>query len=194
MNALRGAVIGEDGEPMVVLGLADGPAKNGWARGHVKMNECYRESDAVSAWYAVGKPACWCYPRQCHADVDGLYEGNPTRGGAYYVGIADISLLATAWQVKEPDFAVEPYPNGIVDVPNGACADINHNYEGNFTRGGAYYVGIFDITDLANAWQRKEIPFNDDQDPIYPNGVPADCIGSSVELDPVTGQPGTSTQ
>ncbi|MHC4675321.1 MAG: hypothetical protein ACYTBZ_22780, partial [Planctomycetota bacterium] len=26
-------------------------------------------------WVAAGKPDCWCHPRQCHGDADGLAEG-----------------------------------------------------------------------------------------------------------------------
>jgi len=101
LNSLRGGIIGEDGEPMVAIGLADEPAKNGWARGHVKINECYRESDAVPDWYNVGKPACWCYARQCRGDATGLIEGNALKG-FFYVGGSDLITFAANWLVKEP--------------------------------------------------------------------------------------------
>ena len=167
VNALRGAVIGEDGEPMVVLGLADGPAKNGLARGHVKINECYKESDAVSEWYRANKPTCWCYPKQWQGDGDGDKEGSP-RSGYYYVGIADIGILAAAWQVLEAN---------VVSVDQ-ACGDNDHLREGS-PRSGYYRVGIADITMLSNNWQ------------VLDPGVPdSTWPGGTVEIDPRTGQPG----
>jgi hypothetical protein len=177
VNALRGAVIGEDGEPMVVLGLADGPAKNGLARGHVKINECYKETDAVPDWYPVGKPACWCYARQCNGDSNGDKEGTPIQG-YYYVGIPDIGLLAAAWKVKEPTKGP-----GIQSVPNGGCADHAHNRAGTPIQG-YYYVGTQDIGIVAANWKVKESPKGP--------GVPV-CVwtGGTVEIDPRTGQPGT---
>ena len=176
VNALRGGVIGEDGDPMVVLGLADGPAKAGWARGHVKLNECYKESDAVPDWYNVGKPACWCYARQCNGDSNGDKEGTPI-AGYYYVGIPDIGLLAAAWKVKE-----DPKGPGIQSIPNGACADHAHNRAGT-PIAGYYYVGTQDIGIVAANWKVKQPPKG--------LGVPV-CVwtGGTVEIDPRTGQPG----
>jgi hypothetical protein len=47
-------------------------------------------------WVAVGKPACWAYPRQCHGDADGLAETSKT--GTYYVGPSDLNVFLAAWQ------------------------------------------------------------------------------------------------
>jgi hypothetical protein len=41
-------------------------------------------------WVALGKPLCWCYPRQCHGDVDGQIEM-----GLYWVYMADLNAFRT---------------------------------------------------------------------------------------------------
>jgi len=184
LDPRRGGVIGEDGEPMETN--LDDPAKAGPMA--FTINECYREADAASAWYPFGKPKCFCYPRQCHGDAEGTKEGSPF-GGYYWIGVNDLNILAAAWMVKEPPKASEPYPNGIVDVVGpGVCADYDHTQEGS-PFGGYYRVGVGDLNILAAAWMAKDPPKNDPQHPVYPNGVPADCIPNSVEIDPATGQP-----
>lgn len=176
VNAVRGGIIGEDGEPLVVLGLADDePAKNGLKRGHVKINECYRESDAVGAWYPVGKPKCWCYPRQCHGDADGRFVGSIFTG-YYFVSPDDHNILMAAWKVTEPDFGP-----GIASIYPGACADFNHARVGSpFT--GYYHVSPDDHNILMAYWK--------DLNPT----VPDDCIPNSVEIDPRTMQPGAGPE
>ena len=42
-------------------------------------------------WVAWGKPACWCYSRQCRGDVNGK------RTGVNYVQTADVILLKAHW-------------------------------------------------------------------------------------------------
>ena len=179
LDAMRGGIIGNDGEPMVVIGLDNGPAKNG--KKQWKLNECYRESDAVPNWYDVGKPVCWCYARQCRGDSDGNFVGNPMTG-YHYVGIIDIGVLAAAWKVMEP--AKGPGIQSIIHngIP-GACADHAHNKVGNPITG-YHYVGIDDIGILAGNWKIKE--------PVKGPGVPV-CVwtGGTVEIDPRTEQPGS---
>ncbi|MHC4343238.1 MAG: choice-of-anchor Q domain-containing protein [Planctomycetota bacterium] len=40
-----------------------------------------------SLWLALGKPDCWCYPRQCHGDADGI------RNGPFWVSIFDLNMF-----------------------------------------------------------------------------------------------------
>jgi hypothetical protein len=109
---------------------------------------------------AVGKPACWTFPRQCYGDADGQAESDGT-GGVSYVGNTDLNLLLAAWQVKEP-----PFGPGIASVQNGICADFAHDKEGNAAEG-FYRVGNNDLNRLVANWMVKEPPAGP--------GIPTDC-------------------
>ena len=84
-------------------------------------------------WLYVGKPDCWCYPRQCHGDADGLSEGKSN----YWVAINDLTILRNAWAK----------PLGSL-VGNEICADFDHTSEGKKL----YRVAINDLTILKNNW------------------------------------------
>ncbi|UCG59468.1 MAG: LamG domain-containing protein [Phycisphaerales bacterium] len=109
-------------------------------------------------WLRVGKPDCWCYPRQCHGDADGVSYGSP-KTGIYYVGPADLNTLVAAWLVKEP-----PAGPGIASVPNGICADFAHD-QGGSPKTGVYRVGPSDLNILISNWFKKEPPFGPGVDP-----------------------------
>ena len=130
-------------------------------------------------WVEQGKPDCWCYARQCHGDADGTVLGSVWTG-YYWVGTPDLGIVAAAWMVKEPPKASVEYPNGISDVPNGICADFDHEVLGSQWTG-YYRVGTPDLGILANAWMAKDPPKNDINHAFYPNGVPGDCVASPVE-------------
>ena len=114
-------------------------------------------------WVAVGKPACWAYPRQCHGDADGLKEGS-AKTGFYYVGYQDMGVFAKAFQVMEPPFGI-----GIAAIENGICADFARDQEGS-AKTGFYRVGTTDLNVLAASWLVKEAPEG--------AGVPGDCGGN----------------
>lgn len=128
--------------------------------------ECYAGQPDYDEWTAAGKPTCWCYPRQCHGDTDGLQGGDPFTG-YYYVGSLDLGTLISAWKVLEP-----PFGPGITSVPGGACADFDHLLGGDpFT--GYYRVGSLDLGILINSWKILESPFGP--------GVPGDCSPGNRE-------------
>jgi hypothetical protein len=114
-------------------------------------------------WVAVGKPACWAYPRQCHGDADGLADGSE-KSGFYHVGTADLNVLIAAWQVRE-----EPHGPGIDSIENGICADFARDQEGS-DKTGYYRVGTTDLNILIENWLVREPP-------VGP-GVPGDCGGT----------------
>ncbi len=118
-------------------------------------------------WLSVGKPACWCYPRQCHGDADGKAEGGAATG-FYYVGNDDMQILVAAWKVKEP-----PHGPGISTIPNGICADFAHDKEGS-AETGFYRVGQSDLNIMIANWMVKEPPAG--------TGVPADCNGCAAAV------------
>jgi hypothetical protein len=112
-------------------------------------------------WVDFGKPACWCYPAQCHGDADG-FTGGSTKAGLYRVGPTDLNVLVSGWLVKEP-----PHGPGIVSVPDGICADFDHE-QGGSTKAGYYRVGPSDLNILISNWLIKEEP----QGP----GIAPDCL------------------
>ncbi len=114
-------------------------------------------------WVAVGRPACWAYPRQCHGDADGVADGDASTG-FYYVGPQDLNVLVAAWQAREP-----PHGPGIASIENGICADFARDKEGNEATG-YYRVGMTDLNRLVANWLVKEPP--------HGPGVPGDCGGS----------------
>jgi hypothetical protein len=119
---------------------------------------CHPDHDQ---WVEVGKPDCWCYPRQCHGDADGA-SGGSTKSGVYYVGPADLNLLVSSWLVKEP-----PHGAGITSVPDGICADFAHDMGGS-TKSGLYRVGPTDLNILISDWLNKEPP--------HGLGIEPDCL------------------
>jgi len=114
-------------------------------------------------WVAVGKPDCWCYPRQCHGDADGGKEGSP-KAGYWYVGAPDLSIFVTAYLVKEP-----PKGPGIASIPNGICCDFAHDQEGS-PKAGYWRVGATDLSRFVAYYLVKEPPKGP--------GVPGDCGGT----------------
>jgi hypothetical protein len=105
-------------------------------------------------WVAVGKPACWTFPRQCHGDADGQKEGN-AKDGYSYVGMNDMKILLEGWMVPEAD----------VIRGNGICADFAHD-RGYDAQKGFYRVGPTDLNVLVYYWMQPDAK------------VPADCGGN----------------
>ncbi len=119
--------------------------------------ECFApDHPDYAEWVAAGKPICWCYPKQCHGDVDCQVEGGgkvPLR----YVGVNDLNLLIAAWKTEEP-----PEGPGLANITdsNGnpaICADFSHGAEG----GGKvplYRVYVDDLNILVAGWRTYEEP------------------------------------
>jgi hypothetical protein len=164
LNEIRGGVVltNPDIPAVVDLGQATNIsiAAAGGNTGQLPPNH-----PDYAEWVAVGRPACWAYPRQCRGDADGLRSGDATTG-FYYVGPADLSILTAAWQVKEP-----PHGPGIASIANGICADFARDRGGNEVTG-FYRVGTTDLNRLVAHWLVKEPP--------HGPGVPGDCGGDLV--------------
>jgi len=195
-NLVRGGIIGEDGEAMVVLGLNDGPAK---ANGPLIMEECYKELDAYVAgmpptgrgttWANSGKPICWCFPKQCHGDAHGRVAGSDF-GGWMAVEDVDLNILSLGWLVKDPK-AGKDWP-GIRDVVHAgtgrelACADFKHDKQGS-AFGGWQRVEDSDLNELSLYWLVKEPKVGKD----WPGVPKCTWTGGTIEIHPCTLQPGT---
>jgi hypothetical protein len=163
LNEVRGGVVLTDPEVAATVDLTQatnvGVVSGGGDNGDVfpASHPDYAE------WVAVGKPACWAYPRQCHGDADGLKSGS-TKTGFYYVGPSDLNTLMAGWQVLEP-----PAGPGIASIQNGICADFARD-QGGSAKTGFYRVGPTDLNRLVENWLVKEPPDGP--------GVPGDCGGT----------------
>jgi hypothetical protein len=83
-------------------------------------------------WVALGRPDCWCYPHQCHGDVDGQLEM-----GLFWVYTADLDAFRAYFpglpynpcldfdrdgDIDDDDAAIIEYWYGKPDVP-ADCLD-----------------------------------------------------------------------
>jgi hypothetical protein len=75
-------------------------------------------------WETWGKPDCWCFPRQCKGDINGL------KTGPFWVQQLDRDIFRAAFNKNDTALAtVELY--GM----KGICADIDHIKTGPFRVG-----------------------------------------------------------
>ncbi len=157
-NIRRGGVVLEDANRASTLAALDLGGATAVPL-DAPSSECYEGQPDYAQWEMAGKPICWCYPRQCYGDADGLKQGNPL-GGYYYVGPDDLAIIVPAWMVREP-------PKGPGISAAQACGDYSRTTEGN-PLGGYYRVGPGDIAIMVSTWMVKEPPNGD--------GIPADCL------------------
>ena len=116
---------------------------------------CFPSDDpAHQSWLDVGSPDCWCYPRQCHGDADGLREGAVKK---WYVGSLDVGILVSAWKIVETSL-----PGTILDSTQ-ICADFDHLLEGAVKK---WRVGSLDVGILVANWK------------VLDPGVLGDCGGT----------------
>jgi hypothetical protein len=135
-NSARGNVVLEDTEPA-------GDVTYNSCLVSIPPPECYFGQADYSEWSIVGKPTCWCFPRQCYGDADGLSEGK----GSYWVYTADLTTMLAAWS------KVAPSRGGTLTSAD-ACADIDHAFEGK----GSYQVYTADLTILLANWGTNSTP------------------------------------
>jgi len=101
-NAVRGGVVMEDPDETPTVNLTGCTA----SLASCAPPECVKSTAPFYAdWVALGKPDCWCYPRNCKGDADGQIQY-----GLFWVYTNDLNILKNA-------FAQNPLP------PGGECAD-----------------------------------------------------------------------
>ena len=129
-NGLRGGVVMEDASndqdvnaPCFTVDLPESKC----------MKETHPDYDA---WVSVSEPNCWCYPRQCRADVDATQEY-----GAYWVLLLDLEVFKTYFD-----------QTGVAGEP-GICADCNHDLEY-----GAYRVLLNDLDCIREWFGQVNVP------------------------------------
>ena len=152
-DTYRGGVLLEDGTPVAVDQTIQICAET----------ECYAGQPDYAEWEDAGKPDCWCYPRQCHGDADGLKQGNAL-AGYWYVGTDDLDVVITGWQIKNS-------PHGPGLSGDQGCGDFDHAKQGN-ALAGYWRVGTDDLDIMIATWQVKESP----QGP----GVDANCTPGNL--------------
>ena len=144
LNSSRGGVVMED----------TAVAADALLKGCSVSGECYAGQPDYDQWEAVEKPDCWCYPRQCEGDADGLKQGSAYLG-YYYVGTDDIDIVSLGWKVKNSENA----GRGILDLTVGgvpvACGDFDHQQQGSAYLG-YYRIGTDDIDIMSLYWKEKE--------------------------------------
>ncbi|MHC4153801.1 MAG: S8 family peptidase [Planctomycetota bacterium] len=92
-------------------------------------------------WLTLGKPKCWCYPRQCRGDIDGVQTG------PFHVAIPDLGLFKGCF-------------NKFVLPPGCECADLDH------IKTGPFRIAIPDLTIFKTYFNQFVVP-QCDQLPIY---------------------------
>ena len=157
LNTTRGGIVMEDATAAttnapISFALQAAPPEC-FPSGHPKYNE----------WVSVGKPNCWCYPRQCHGDADGTKLGTSILG-YWYVGTSDLAVLSSAWTIKEPT-------KGPGLTGTQICADFARDKQGTSVLG-YWRVGTNDLAALVAYWTVKE--------PTKGPGTPTDCGGTLV--------------
>ena len=65
----------------------------------------------LAAWRTWRYSRCWCWPRQCRGDINGLLTG------PYWVQALDLTAFRAAYGKNDA---------ALVNIPKGVCADLNH--------------------------------------------------------------------
>jgi hypothetical protein len=155
LNEARGGVVLTDPSIEADVDLSQASAVISGSSGSDLLARSHPD---YAEWVAVGKPACWAYPRQCYGDADGRMEARPTdqypEGGYSYVGANDLAIYLEAKEVLE-----SPFGPGIASVANGICADFAHDKGGDMATG-FYRVGVTDLNVLVANWMLTDIPGN----------------------------------
>jgi hypothetical protein len=83
------------------------------------VSDCIKSTASFYAdWVAWGKPACWCFERQCRGDINGKNDGVAVK---YWVSGTDLTLFKAAYAKSDADLKL---------VSGGICSDLNHKADG----------------------------------------------------------------
>ncbi len=161
LNETRGGIVNENGEEVATVNLpSDGSGAPPGCIRILNISYCMpSDSPDFIQWCLLGAPDCWCFPRQCHGDADGLKEGS-AKGGYWYVGTPDLDILIAGWLVLEPT-------KGPGLTGNQICGDFARDKEGS-AKAGYWRVGTTDLDALIPNWLVLE--------PTKGTGVPTDCL------------------
>jgi hypothetical protein len=84
-----------------------------WADG--SNGDCLPDTLAeYPLWVALGKPDCWCYPRQCHGDADGVQTG------PFWVSLVDLTMFRAYFPGLPYEPCIDFDRDGDIDEDDGA--------------------------------------------------------------------------
>jgi hypothetical protein len=112
----------------------------------ITTEDCFPQTHPdYSQWVSVGRPYCWCEPRQCHGDADNASETKLN----YWVFVNDLTILLNGWGKPYPIIAGQKL-NGVPLI----CADFDHLSETKLN----YRVFVNDLTILLTNWGTNAVP------------------------------------
>jgi hypothetical protein len=166
LDTIRGGVVDAGGQQMTVTWKIDGVVDSTPPINFTVTNECYAGQADYAQWVLVGKPTCWCYPRQCHGDANGCQQ---TEKGLqpFWVGSHDLTILSTGWKKPNTDPAFSSF----------VCADFDHISHSEKGIAWSFRVGGPDLTILSTYWKAPNAPHlvAPPADCLPGNRVPATC-------------------
>lgn len=112
---------------------------------------CYTGPD-YDEWVAVGQPASWCNPMQCHGEATFAAETAGCKC-THFVSYHDISVLLDGFKKYYP---MSPPPTAPDFTHPWIAADFDHAPE--VIGKGTYRVGYNDINVLLNWFKVKPVP------------------------------------
>ena len=136
-NITRGGVVNINAETVVV-------GTSTCAMTDLPSGDCYQPGDPnYGDWVTLGKPECWCYPRQCLGDATGYPYGRNN----YWVSVPDLTVMKDAWNLTAAQIIGQ---TSTVDghVTEWACADSDRQGYGR----NMYRVSVPELTTLKNNW------------------------------------------
>ena len=105
---------------------------------------CFPVSDPCHAsWVRVGEPECWCNPRQCYGDADGIKHSQKGMEFDFWVGSPDLTILALGWKKADNDPCFSQF----------ICADFDHSLHNQKGIAWTFRVGSPDLSILATYWK-----------------------------------------
>ena len=106
-------------------------------------DDCFPQNHPDWAEYdAMGRPPCWCYPRQCHGDADGILNQEFMKTD-HWVSLGDLQIMAIGWTLADTD------PNFSTFI----CGDFKHASETQFGILHSFRVGLKDLQEMAKYWK-----------------------------------------
>lgn len=128
----RGGVVMEDGSDYASLSGCS-----------LAYADCFPQAHPDWAEYdAVGRPPCWCYPRQCHGDADNTEHTEKGKLYNFWVGAPDLGVLALGWYKPDED------PN----FSSFICADFDHSSHIEKGIPYSFRCGVPDLGIMATYW------------------------------------------
>lgn len=135
VDSARGGVVRED--PSVTGNIT----LNTCTASNATQQECMKSTAGTiyTNWTAVGKPACWCFQRNCRGDADGKISG------LYWVATPDLNCMRAGFNKTDAQILALPScGTGPVGMPviYPICADFDH------IKSGLYRVATTDLNIL----------------------------------------------